>query len=55
MVDLNAEHIFNGVLAFMWLEFLWEGYIGSRQRKIYKVDKLEIFKQKMERVVISAT
>jgi len=35
-MDLNAEHIFNGVLAFMWLEFLWEGYIGSRQRKIYK-------------------
>lgn len=36
MVELNAEHIFNGVLAFMWLEFLWEAYIGSRQRKIYK-------------------
>merc|ERR1740131_52710 len=23
-------------LAFMWIEFLWEGYIGHRQRKVYK-------------------
>jgi hypothetical protein len=28
------ETIFWAVLAFMWAEFLWEGYIGRRQRKV---------------------
>eukprot|EP00088_Acartia_fossae_P003118 TRINITY_DN11294_c0_g2_i1.p1 TRINITY_DN11294_c0_g2~~TRINITY_DN11294_c0_g2_i1.p1 ORF type:complete len:453 (+),score=109.63 TRINITY_DN11294_c0_g2_i1:44-1402(+) len=36
MLEVNADQIFYGVLGFMWLEFLWEAYIGSRQRKIYK-------------------
>jgi len=33
---VEPETIFWGVLGFMWLEFLWEGFIGRRQRKIYK-------------------
>jgi len=36
MIQIEAEHIFAGVLGFMWLEFLWEAYIGSRQKKIYQ-------------------
>ena len=39
MEEIDPEHIFYGVLAFMWVEFLWEAYIGMRQRKIYKVSK----------------
>jgi len=35
-LDINADTIFNCVLGFMWLEFLWEAYIGFRQKKIYK-------------------
>merc|ERR1711963_757314 len=35
-VDMEPEHIFWGVLAFPWVEFLWGGYLGRRQRKIYK-------------------
>ena len=34
---VDPEAIFWGVLGFMWIEFIWEGYIGRRQRKIYKV------------------
>lgn len=30
------DAIFYGVLAFSWLEFVWEAYLGSRQRKIYR-------------------
>jgi len=37
MEEIDPEHIFYGVLAFMWVEFLWEAYIGMRQRKIYKM------------------
>jgi len=36
MIEVTADHIFWGVIGFMWVEFLWEAYIGSRQRKIYK-------------------
>lgn len=35
-MEFDPGTIFYGVLGFMWLEFLWECYIGSRQRKIYK-------------------
>ena len=35
-LDIDSGTIFNCVLGFMWLEFLWEGYIGYRQKKIYK-------------------
>ena len=35
-MDINSDTIFNCVLGFMWIEFLWETYIGSRQKKIYK-------------------
>jgi len=35
-MEFDPGTIFYGVLVFMWLEFLWEGYIGFRQRKIYK-------------------
>ena len=35
-LDINGDTIFNCVLGFMWLEFLWEAYIGFRQKKIYK-------------------
>lgn len=35
-MDINSDTIFNCVLGFMWIEFLWEAYIGSRQKKIYK-------------------
>ncbi len=35
-MDLQAEHIFWGVMAFSWIEFLWEAYLSHRQRKIYK-------------------
>ncbi|XP_023328408.1 CAAX prenyl protease 1 homolog isoform X2 [Eurytemora carolleeae] len=34
-MEVNLEYIFWGVLGFMWLEFIWEGYLGRRQRKIY--------------------
>ena len=33
---MQPEHIFWGVLGFSWIEFLWGGYLGRRQRKIYK-------------------
>ena len=33
---MEPEHIFWGVLGFSWIEFLWGGYLGRRQRKIYK-------------------
>jgi len=35
-MEFDPGTIFYGVLGFMWIEFLWEGYIGYRQRKIYK-------------------
>jgi len=35
-IEIDADTIFNCVLGFMWIEFLWEGYIGYRQQKIYK-------------------
>lgn len=35
-MDIDPDTIFYGVLGFMWLEFLWEGYIGYRQKNIYK-------------------
>jgi len=34
--QIDPGTIFWAVLAFMWLEFLWECYIGSRQRTVYK-------------------
>lgn len=37
-MEFDPGTIFYGVLVFMWVEFLWEGYIGSRQRKIYKTN-----------------
>ena len=36
MIQVDASQIFAGVLGFMWLEFLWEAYIGLRQKKIYQ-------------------
>ena len=36
MIQVDAAQIFTGVLGFMWLEFLWEAYIGLRQKKIYQ-------------------
>ena len=36
MIQVDSAQIFAGVLGFMWLEFLWEGYIGFRQKKIYQ-------------------
>jgi len=35
-MGVEPETIFYGVLGFMWVEFLFESYIGSRQKKIYK-------------------
>lgn len=35
-MDIAPEHIFWGVLAFSWAEFIWEAYLSHRQRKIYK-------------------
>jgi len=35
-MQVDPDTIFYGVLGFMWLEFLWESYIGYRQRNIYK-------------------
>jgi len=35
LANLHPDTIFWGVLAFMWVEFLWECYIGSRQRSVY--------------------
>jgi len=35
-IQIDADTIFNCVLGFMWIEFLWEAYIGYRQKKIYK-------------------
>ena len=36
MIQLDSGQIFSGVLGFMWMEFIWEAYIGSRQKKIYQ-------------------
>ena len=36
MIQVDSAQIFAGVLGFMWLEFLWEAYIGLRQKKIYQ-------------------
>ena len=36
-MEFDPGTIFYGVLGFMWIEFLWEGYIGYRQKKVYKV------------------
>jgi STE24 endopeptidase len=33
---MDPETIFYGVLAFAWMEFLWEFYLSFRQRKIYR-------------------
>lgn len=43
-MEVDPTSIFWGVLAFMWLEFLWECYIGSRQRAVYK-ERLEVPKE----------
>lgn len=34
-MDLSS-YIFVGVIAFLWLMFLWESYLSSRQHRIYK-------------------
>jgi len=36
MGEVEADTIFWAVLGFMWAEFLWEGYIGWRQRAVYR-------------------
>lgn len=33
---MDAESIFYAVLAFSWVEYLWEAYLGARQRTIYR-------------------
>jgi len=33
---LEPETIFWGVIGFMWVEYLWTEYIGSRQKKVYQ-------------------
>lgn len=33
---LSPDGLLYAVLAFSWLEFLWEGYLSKRQRNIYK-------------------
>lgn len=35
-MGVEPETIFWGVLAFMWVEFVWEALLSARQRKIYK-------------------
>jgi len=37
-MEFDPGTIFYGVITFMWVEFLWEGYIGHRQRKVYKTN-----------------
>lgn len=32
---MDPGSIFYGVLAFAWLEFLWEAYLSHRQRRVY--------------------
>ena len=44
MIHLDSGQIFAGVLGFMWLEFVWEAYIGTRQKKIYQT-KTEVPKE----------
>ncbi len=36
MMELTPESIFWAVMAFSWIEFVWEAYLSHRQRKIYK-------------------
>jgi len=36
MDNVDPDTIFVGVLGFMWAEFLWEAYIGRRQRAVYR-------------------
>lgn len=37
-MEFDPGTIFYGVLGFMWLEFLWECYIGYRQKRIYQTN-----------------
>ena len=37
--DLDPAYILYGVLIFSWVEFVWEGYLSSRQRQIYRKNK----------------
>ena len=36
VLKANPEYILYGVLAFAWMEFAWECYLGMRQRKVYR-------------------
>jgi len=36
MAEVDPDTIFWAVIGFMWAEFLWEGYIGRRQRAVYR-------------------
>jgi len=35
-MEISPDSILYAVLAFSWVEYLWEAYIGSRQRHIYR-------------------
>jgi len=37
-MEFDPGTIFYGVIGFMWLEFLWECYIGYRQKRIYQTN-----------------
>ncbi len=41
-MSVEPETIFSAVLIFMWVEFLWEALLSSRQRTIYKVGAPQI-------------
>ena len=34
--DLDPAYILYGVLIFSWVEFAWEAYLSTRQRRIYR-------------------
>ena len=39
IIRSNPEYLLYGVLGFAWLEYLWEAFLGFRQRKVYDENK----------------
>ncbi|ELU11443.1 hypothetical protein CAPTEDRAFT_171238 [Capitella teleta] len=35
-MELSSEDIFNAVLAFLWVVYVWETYLSYRQRELYR-------------------
>jgi hypothetical protein len=51
-MSVEPEAIFSAVLIFMWVEFLWEALLSSRQRTIYKVGGPQISSANQSGIVV---